>query len=328
MTTATLTPSRVSHRSSRGEGGRVHEKKPGQVSHASVMVKEVLRELDLKKGDVVLDATAGQGGHSAEMLSAQPDITLLALDADPAAVVLARERLSVFGPKAQVVEANFNDIEKVLTKHKLKTIHKALFDLGWNSGQLASGRGFSFLHDEPLNMSYGKRSASGFVASEILNEWDEETLADVLYGYGEERYSRRIAKAIVARREVEPIKTTIELVEIIKDAVPAGYRHGRLHFATRSFQALRIAVNDELGVVERGVAAAFERLANGGRVAVITFHSIEDRAVKRLFASFVKAKTARLVVKKPLVPSRAEISTNPRARSAKLRVIEKTCNEQ
>lgn len=328
MTTATLTPSRVSHRSNRGEGGRVHEKKSERVEHTSVMVKEVLQTLDLKKGDVVLDATVGQGGHSSAMLSAQPGITLLALDADPAAVVLARERLSAFGAKAQVVEANFNDIEKVLTKHKLQKLNKALFDLGWNSGQLISGRGFSFLHDEPLNMSYGKRSASGFVASEILNEWDEETLADVLYGYGEERYARRIAKAIVARRDIEPIKTTIELVEIIKDAVPAGYRHGRLHFATRSFQALRIAVNDELGVVERGVAAVFERLADGGRVAVITFHSIEDRAVKRLFASFVKAKTARLVVKKPLVPSRSEIITNPRARSAKLRVIEKICNEQ
>lgn len=328
MTTATLTPARVSHRSSRGEGGRVYEQKSGRVEHTSVMVKEVLEQLDVQKGDTVLDATAGQGGHSAAMLSAQPSIKLLALDADPVAVSLARERLHVFGAKAQVVEANFNDIEKVLKKNKLQTIDKVLFDLGWNSGQLASGRGFSFLHDEPLNMSYGKRSASGFIASEILNKWNEETLADVLYGYGEERYSRRIAKAIVARRDIEPIKTTIELVEIIKDAVPAGYRHGRLHFATRSFQALRIAVNDELGVVERGVTAAFNHLSVNGRVAVITFHSIEDRAVKRLFAGWVKAKTARLVVKKPLVPSRAEIITNPRARSAKLRVIEKICNEQ
>lgn len=333
MTTAALTSARASHRSSREESGRAHEsrtrggQKLGQVAHASVMVDEVLRNLDVHKGDVVVDATAGQGGHSFALLSAEPHITLLALDADPAAVTLASERLRKFGSKASVVESNFDHLAHVLKKQKLQTIDKALFDLGWNSGQLLSGRGFSFLHDEPLNMSYGKKPASGFVASEIVNTWDEETLANVLYGYGEERYSRRIAKAIVARRDIQPIATTIELVEILKDAVPAAYRHGRLHFATRSFQALRMAVNDELGVIERGVGAAFEHLSCGGRVAVITFHSIEDRAVKRLFAGYVKAKTGRLVVKKPLVPTRTEITTNPRARSAKLRVIEKICNE-
>ncbi len=334
MTTAALTSARAPHRSSREEGGKAHEsrigrggQKLGQVAHTSVMVDEVLRTLDVHKGEVVVDATAGQGGHSFAILSAEPHITLWALDADPAAVALASERLHKFGSKASVVESNFDAVAKVLKKNKLETIDKALFDLGWNSGQLLSGRGFSFLHDEPLNMSYGKKPASGFVASEILNTWDEETLANVLYGYGEERYSRRIAKAIVARRDIEPIQTTIELVEIIKDAVPAAYRHGRLHFATRSFQALRMAVNDELGVIERGVGAAFEHLSCGGRVAVITFHSIEDRAVKRLFAGYVKAKAGRLVTKKPLVPTRAEITTNPRARSAKLRVIEKICNE-
>lgn len=328
MTTPILTPARVSHRSSREEGGRAHEQKSEQMGHTSVMVTEVLRALDLKKGDIVVDATAGYGGHSFAMLSEQPGITLLALDADPSAVERAREKLRPFAAKAEVVESNFDALAAVLKKHKLKAIHKALFDLGWNSGQLALGRGFSFLYDEPLNMSYGKKPASGFFAHEILNTWEESTLADVLYGYGEERYARRIAKAIVARRDIQPIKTTIEFVEIIKDAVPVGYRHGRLHFATRSFQALRMAVNDELGVTERGVTAAFDHLCVGGRVAVITFHSIEDRAVKRLFAGFVRAKIGRLVVKKPLVPTRAEITTNPRARSAKLRVIEKICNEQ
>jgi len=327
MTTATLTSARASHRSRREEGDRAHEQKSGQVSHASVLVQEVLEHLSLKKGDVVVDATAGQGGHSEAMFLAQPGITLLALDADPAAVALARKKLQKFGAKAQVVESNFSELAKVLAKHKLLTVDKVLFDLGWNSGQLV-GKGLSFLRDEPLTMSYGKHPASGFVASEILNTWDEKTLADVLFGYGEERYARRIAKAIVARRETEPFQTTADFVQVIKDAVPAGYRHGRLHFATRSFQALRIAVNDELGVVERGVSAAFDHLSVGGRVAVITFHSIEDRAVKRLFASWVKAKTARLVVKKPLAPTQAEITTNPRARSAKLRVIEKICNEQ
>jgi len=303
----------------------VHEQK---IEHVSVMVDEVLSSLDVQGGEVVVDATAGHGGHSEAILAHVPGTTLLALDADPVSVARATERLERFGDRVRVVESNFDNLSKVLKKHSLPTINKALFDLGWNSGQMALGRGFSFLVDEPLNMSYGKKPASGFVASEIVNTWDEETLANVLYGYGEERYARRIAKAIVARREIEPIQSTLELVEIIKDAVPAAYRHGRLHVATRSFQALRMAVNDELGVIERGLAAAFSHLAVGGRIAVITFHSIEDRTVKRLFAELVKAKTARLVVKKPLVPTKAEINLNPRARSAKLRVIEKICNEQ
>jgi 16S rRNA (cytosine1402-N4)-methyltransferase len=297
-----------------------------------VFTQEVLELLAPKDGDCILDATAGEGGHSFAMLSVAPEAQLVALDADPAAVATTRKRLEQFGERATVVESNFENINKVLKKQGVVSIDKALFDLGWNSGQLASGRGFSFLHDEPLNMSYGKKPASGFTAQEALNQWDEETLANVIYGYGEERYARRIAKAIVERREVEPIKSTIELVEIIKDAVPAAYRHGRLHFATRTFQALRIAVNDELGVIERGLKAAWEHLSSGlpgkgGRIAVISFHSVEDRVVKRAFAAYAK-ESGRLVIKKPLTPSRAEIIHNPRARSAKLRVIEKICKEQ
>jgi 16S rRNA (cytosine1402-N4)-methyltransferase len=234
-----------------------------------------------------------------------------------------RERLAPYGARAEVVEANFKDLRKVLKHAGLDTLDKAIFDLGWNREQLAAGKGFSFLVDEPLNMSYGAKPASGFTASEIVNEWKEEVIADVLYGYGEETYARRIAKAIVERREIRPIETTVELSEIIKDAVPAAYRHGRLHPATRSFQALRMAVNAEIACIESGVAAAWEHLREGGRIAVITFHSIEDRAVKRLFLSYAK-NGGRLVVKKPLTPSREEITQNPSARSAKLRVIEKS----
>jgi 16S rRNA (cytosine1402-N4)-methyltransferase len=273
------------------------------------MVREVVELLAPQKGEVVVDATFGTGGHSRALQKAA-HLRLIAIDADPRA--------------EGVIEANFADLQGVLRKEGIKKIDKALFDLGWNSEQLSSGRGFSFLVDEPLNMSYGKRPASGFTAREIVNTWDEKVLADVLYGYGEERYARRIAKAIRVRREVQPIETTMELVEIIKDSVPAAYRHARLHPATRTFQALRIAVNDELGVLEKGITATWEHLACHGRLAVITFHSIEDRIVKRLFVAFSK-KDGHLVIKKPVVATKAEVAQNLSARSAKLRVIEKIC---
>ena len=293
------------------------------------MVEEVLKGLVVAPGDLVLDATAGQGGHSFAILKKQPKAKVLALDADPEAVALAQAQLKGFGARAEVVLSNFADTEKALKKQKIKTIQKALFDLGWNRGQLQSGRGFSFLHDEPLIMSYGKKPLSGFTAQEVVNEWDEETLANVFFGYGEERYARRISKAIVERRKVQPIKTTIELAQIISDAVPAAYRRGRLHPATRTFQALRIAVNNELGAIEQGVTAAWKALPPGGRIAVISFHSIEDRVVKKLFVELVKTGLpdgkagGKLVYKKPLAPTQKEIISNPSARSAKLRVIEK-----
>ncbi len=294
-------------RLAREEDGNAREQEGG---HISVMTKEVLEYLVPKDGEVVVDATFGAGGHS-KALKAAAKIQLIALDADPSV-------------GEGVIEANFADLEKVLKKLDIQSVDKVLFDLGWNSRQLRSGRGFSFLEDEPLLMSYGKKPASGFFAKEVVNEWSEATLADVFYGYGEERYARRIARAIVTRRARQPIYTSAELVEIIKSSVPATYRNGRIHPATRTFQALRIAVNDELGVLERGLAAAWGHLSCGGRIAAITFHSIEDRAVKKIFATYAQ-EGGKLVVKKPLVPSREEIQHNPRARSAKLRVIEKIC---
>ena len=346
MTALSLTSAGVRSRLLREEGGPAHQQKRGRVyhrdagkplefadanrdrlaagapGHVSVMPKEVLEYLNVQPGELVVDATAGEGGHSYEILKHAPQARVIALDADPRAVARARERLASFGARAEVVESNFGELEKVLKHKGIATINKALFDLGWNSGQLGDGRGFSFLTDEPLNMSYGKKPASGFTAAEALNEWDEETLANVFYGYAEERYARRIAKAVVERRAIQPISTTFELVEIVRDSTPRPYHKGRTHFATRVFQALRMAVNDELGVITTGVTAAWNHLDVGGRIAVITFHSIEDRAVKRLFADFAK-HGGRLVMKKPLVPSRTEIVGNPRARSAKLRVIEK-----
>ncbi|HEY5383551.1 MAG TPA: 16S rRNA (cytosine(1402)-N(4))-methyltransferase RsmH [Candidatus Paceibacterota bacterium] len=322
--THALAPVRAQHHLSREEddNGREQERVfVKSIKHVSVMLTEALEQLEIKDGELVLDATAGSGGHSEAVLAAGG--RLLAIDADPTAVERTRARVLQYGARAEVVVANFKDLESVLKHAGIHTIDKALFDLGWNKEQLGAGKGFSFLIDEPLNMSYGVKPASGFTAAEIVNGWSEEVLADVLYGYGEETYARRIAKAIVDRRAVQPIKKTLELSEIIKDAVPAAYRRGRLHPATRSFQALRMAVNAELASIEAGLGAAWKHVRVGGRIAVITFHSIEDRAVKRLFLSLAK-EGGRLVVKKPLVPSRGEVRDNPSARSAKLRVIEKT----
>jgi 16S rRNA (cytosine1402-N4)-methyltransferase len=280
------------------------------------MPKEVLAALSVQDKEVVVDATYGQGGHSG-LLKKEAKIKLVSLDADPA---------------AGVVNANFGDLGRVADDLGIVQISKALFDLGWNRGQLSAGRGFSFMTDEPLNMSYGPKPRSGFTAAEILNTFTEKALADIFFGYGEERYARRIARAVVERREDMPFETTLEFVEVIKDSVPAAYRRGRIHPATRSFQALRIAVNDELGVIEQGVGAAWRLLACGGRIAVITFHSIEDRLVKRMFAELAKKEEeghkGRLLYKKPLVPSAAEIKANPASRSAKLRAIEKICLEK
>lgn len=322
---AALTPVRAQHHLSREEDGDDREQKSGQVAsttgHVSVMPEEVLEFLAVKAGDAVLDATAGMGGHS-EMLLEAGAARVIALDADPLAVAAAQKRLARFGSRATVIESNFKDAAAALADAGVSEINKALFDLGWNSTQLGSGKGFSFMADEPLNMSYGAIPASGFTAEQIVNTWSEKVLADVFYGYGEERYARRIAKQIVEVREAQPITTTAQLVAVINDSVPAVYRRGRIHPATRSFQALRIAVNDELGSIEKGVAGAWSVLTSSGRIAVITFHSIEDRTVKRLFAKYAK-EDGTLVFKKPLIPSKEEIITNPRARSAKLRVIEK-----
>jgi len=300
----------------------------GPETHQSVLVREVLEMLAPQEGDLILDATAGAGGHSHALLS-QAQVRLIALDADPAAVAAVAQRLLPFGDRARVIEANFRDAKEVLGTQGITTINKALFDLGWNRGQLYAGRGFSFMGNEPLLMSYGDKPASGFTAGDILNTWSAEALADVLFGYGEERYARRIAKAITETRAAHPLRTTGELVDIILRATPAGYHRGRTHAATKTFQALRIAVNDELGSLEKGIRGAWEMLAPGGRLAVISFHSIEDRAVKRLLKEFAEKDKGRaqLLTKKPITVSAQEAQVNPSARSAKLRGIERSSAE-
>jgi 16S rRNA (cytosine1402-N4)-methyltransferase len=298
--------------------------------HTPVLLSEVLTGLSLKPDDIVVDATAGAGGHSEAICrTLGPEGMLVALDADASAVERLQKRLTELAPvcKYTVINTNFRNLDRGLAEAGVEKVTKALFDLGLSSDQLElSGRGFSFQADEPLIMTFkdGKGESGGdeaVTARSIVSEWDESSIADVLYYYGDERFARRIAREIVARRHVEPIETTHDLVRIIGRAVP---RRGqsRLHPATKTFQALRIAVNDEIGALREGLARSYEHLATPGRLLVISFHSIEDRIVKR----FMKARVSEGAVeiaKKPIIPGKTELALNPRSRSAKLRILEK-----
>lgn len=267
----------------------------------------------------VVDATLGGAGHAREIAARLgPDGTLIGFDADPAAIERAEAALSDAGPSLTLINANFRRMREELQGRGITAIDGALFDLGWSSYQLESGRGFSFRSDEPLEMTYGPGQA--LTASTIVNTWEEESIAEIIYGWGEDRFARRIAHAICVARDEAPIEHARQLAEIVKAAVPPQARYGRIHPATKTFQALRIAVNDEMGATEEGVRAAWEMLREGGRIAVITFHSVEDRHVKNLFKSLA-AEGAEIATKRPIVPTDDEIASNPRARSAKLRVI-------
>ena len=292
--------------------------------HQPVLLHEVIRALDIQSGDTIVDATLGGGGHAAELVKGLGGNGLfIGFDADLSAIERARERLHGAEASVDLVHANFRDMEAELGKLGVREATKILFDLGWSSYQLDSGRGFSFLRDDPLLMTYGSGTHAAVTASTVVNTWSEKTLADIIFAFGEERYSRRIARAIVERRKKRPFSAAKELAEVILGATPPGYRRGKIHPATRTFQAIRIAVNDELGALTDGISAAWNLLAEGGRIAVISFHSLEDRIVKRAFAEHAQRGEGRLIFKKPLVPGAEEMLANPRARSAKLRVIEK-----
>lgn len=295
---------------------------PVEAGHRSVLLQEAVESLALRADDVVVDGTLGGAGHAraiAERLSSKG--VLVGVDADKDAIARAQIALAEAAPTVVLVNGNFRKLDALLRDNGIEFVDKVLLDLGWSSFQLTAGRGFSFLSDEPLSMAYAQEQK--LTAETIVNDWAESSIADILFGWGEERYSRRIAERIVKERAGKRIETARELADIIKAAVPSAYRFGRLHPATKSFQALRIAVNDELGALEQGLEAAWSVLRPEGRFAVITFHSIEDRIVKRRFASWAQEKQGELVTRKPIAPSEEELAVNPRARSAKLRVIKK-----
>ena len=271
--------------------------------HKPVLLHETIDGLDLDPGETVVDATYGAGGHTKEILKRFPKVQVVSIDQDP-------------GTKA-LVTGNFRDLDKLLGDLRPDAI---LLDLGISTDQLEdSGRGFSFQKDEPLDM---RMSGAGPTAADILNSWDEHAIELVLRGFGEERFSRKIARVIVDRRKVKPFKTTFDLVGSVLEVKHRSWRD-KIHPATKTFQALRIAVNEELTALEIGLEKGFKALKPGGRMAVISFHSLEDRIVKNFFRDKVKEKTAKQVTKKPITASEEELDTNPRSRSAKLRIIKK-----
>ncbi len=291
--------------------------------HRTVLLQESMQLLAIRPDDIVVDGTLGGAGHAREIARLLGTSgTLLGIDADAAALSRAKEALE--GSVARIVleEGNFRFLESYLGKHGIPEITKAIFDLGWSGFQLTAGRGFSFLQDEPLRMTYAD-SEDALTAEAIVNTWAEQSLADVIYGWGEERYSRQIARAIVRAREESRITTSAQLADIIAGAVPPMYRRGKLHPATKTFQAIRIAVNDEMGALKEGLAAAWRFMVPGGRLAVITFHSVEDREVKRIMLEWAGNGEGERLTKSVVQPSKEELAENPRSRSGKLRVIRK-----
>lgn len=294
--------------------------------HTSVLTTEVLESLDVQKGDTVVDATLGGAGHFVKLLEALgAEGTIVGIDADSAAVeraraVYAQDRRSD-RPVAHLVNDNFRNLSRILERLNIGHADKILFDLGWSGYQIAAPRGFSFQHDEPLLMTYGE---GGETAADIVNSATEEEIADIIYAYGEERFARGIARAIVAKRKEGHILSTAQLVDAILAGTPHWYHEKKTHAATKTFQALRIATNDEIGAMREGIAAAIAALAPNGRLAVISFHSIEDRVVKNILRDAVAAGQGELSPKKPIAPSREELLANRRSRSAKLRVFQKS----
>lgn len=309
-----------------------------EFSHTSVMGAEAVRLLDCKAAGIYVDGTLGGGGHTLEILKASaPDGVVVGIDLDEDALKAAGKLLEPFGKRARLVRGNFRDIKPILAGLDIKAVDGIIFDVGVSSYQLeAPERGFSFMANARLDMRMDQRQELS--AYDIVNGFDRDELAGIFHEYGEERHARRIAGLIDKVRKVKPIETTGELVNIILDAVPKKFHAGRIHPATRVFQALRIAVNDELGNLERGLTDGFACLRSGGRFVVISFHSLEDRIVKNTFRDFStgcicppriprcvcgRIPAARMLTKKALTPSDEEVGRNPRSRSAKLRAVEK-----
>jgi len=306
--------------------------------HTSVLLEETIDLIDPKPTDVIVDATLGLGGHSLAMFERQPGIRLIGIDQDAEAIEKARRRLRPYGDRLTIIHTNFANIRKAVTETGVKHVNGILADLGVSSLQFDSEtRGFSFRFEASLDMRMDAEDDIP-TAAELLASLSEEEIANLIYRFGEERFSRRIARRIVERRDAgTPVSTTKELVELVERSVPRSPKD-KIHPATRTFQALRIAVNDELGILENFLADSVELLAPGGRFAVISFHSLEDRIVKRAFQRLSgrcqcpprmpacqcgAAKKVEILTKKPIVPTEAESWNNPRSRSAKLRAVKR-----
>ena len=305
--------------------------------HVSVLLEECIDGLNIRPDGIYVDGTLGGAGHSSRIAEKLTTGRLIGIDRDPVALKAAGERLAPFGDRVQMVHSNFCEMDSALESLGIDGVDGILLDLGVSSPQLDDGqRGFSYMVDAPLDMRMNGQDSLD--AKQIVNQWPYEELKRILYDYGEERFAPRIAAAICKRREEKEIETTLELVDIIRSAMPASALQEKQHPAKRSFQAIRIAVNDELGSVERAMKKAIPLLNPGGRLAVITFHSLEDRIVKQAMAEAAKGCTCppefpvcvcgkkpqvKLITRKPIVSGEEELDRNPRARSAKLRICEK-----
>ena len=306
--------------------------------HKTVLLEECLEALAIRPGGTYLDGTMGRAGHSLEILRRLKGGRLIGIDRDMTAIEAARERLAEYKDHVTLVHGNFCDLGEILSSLHVDKVDGMLFDLGVSSPQLDEAqRGFSYMHDAPLDMRMDTSAALD--ARQVVNTWSGEELRRILYEYGEERYAPQIAQAIVRRREERPLETTGELVEVIRSAMPAQALREKQHPAKRSFQAIRIAVNGELDALAPMLRSAAEGLKPGGRLAVITFHSLEDRIVKQTMRELAtgcicppefpvcvcgRKPKLKLVTRKPIVSGAAELEENPRARSAKLRVAERT----
>ena len=297
--------------------------------HTPVLLKEAIEGLSLEKGDIVVDGTLGLGGHSKEICKLiGKEGTLIGIDLDIDAIEKAKEYLEDEKPTIYFEEGTFGDIYELTHKHKIKRVDAILLDLGWNSTQLTSGRGFSFNSDDPLLMTLKKNPKKGeTTAHTIVNEWSEQDIADIVEALGEERHASRIAHGIVSRRRIAQIETSKDLADVISSSVPGWYRQGRINPATKTFQALRIVVNNELSTLEIGIRNSLVLLKDKGRLAIITFHSLEDGLVKRSFKEAEKKGKGTVITKKPTKPTREEQLLNRRSRSAKLRIFEKHVKE-
>ena len=308
-----------------------------EAKHVSVLLNECIENLNIKPGGVYLDGTLGLGGHSYQIASRLTTGRLICIDRDETAIERAGKRLAPFGDRVTLVHGNFSDAAQIIDSLGIPGVDGMLFDLGVSSPQLDEiQRGFSYMGDAPLDMRMD--AGDSLTAYEVVNTWPEERLNRILWDYGEERYARRISRAILEHRAKKPISTTLELVDIIKGAMPAAALREKQHPAKRSFQAIRIAVNDELGAISQMMETAPDKLNKGGRLCVISFHSLEDRIVKASIAArengctcpreapictcgFVQ--TLKSVSRKPILPGAEELEQNPRSRSAKLRVAER-----